>query len=79
VKDVPALLQSRLTQENVRSGTHAWLARYKAAHIDTGSVKPLFDMMAVTFGIAYVVAWPQEYKHYLHEQELKAAAAAGKH
>ena len=77
VKDVPSFLSSRVTTENVSSGASKWLAQYKQ-HIDAGSFKPLRDMMVGTFCLAYVVAWPQEYKHYLHEQELKHGGG-GKH
>lgn len=76
VKDVPTFLSSRITKENVSTGTSKWLEQYKQ-HIDAGSFKPLRDMMVGTFCLAYVVAWPQEYKHYLHEQELKHGG--GKH
>jgi len=67
VKDVPSFLSARLTRENLSNQTSTWLANYQK-HIDAGSFKPLRDMMVSTFCLAYVVAWPQEYKHYLHEQ-----------
>lgn len=64
---MPSFLSARLTRENLSNQTSTWLANYQK-HIDAGSFKPLRDMMVSTFCLAYVVAWPQEYKHYLHEQ-----------
>jgi hypothetical protein len=46
-------------------------------HIDTGSSKPFFDVVIYGFIGAYALAWPQEYAHYKHEQEMKLKG--GKH
>jgi hypothetical protein len=50
-------------------------------HIDTGSAKPLFDLITYGFVGAYALAWPTEYAHHKAEQEakLKGGAAAGAH
>jgi hypothetical protein len=47
-------------------------------HIDTGSAKPLFDLITYGFVGAYALAWPTEYAHHKAEQEakLKGGAAA---
>ena len=37
-------------------------------YIDTGSAKPLYDVMIYGFILAYALAWPTEYAHYKHEQ-----------
>ena len=75
---MPSFLSSRLTRENASHHASKWLTDYKQ-HIDAGSFKPLRDMMVGTFCLAYVVAWPQEYKHYLHEQALKHGEAGAHH
>ena len=79
MKDVPAFLASKLTRENVTANTAVFLRDYKKAHIDTGSWTPLRHLMIGTFGIAYTVAWPQEYKHWKHEQEVKHGGGHAKH
>ena len=38
---------------------------------------PLFHLIGGVGALAYVVAWPQEYKHWQHEQEMKHKG--GKH
>jgi hypothetical protein len=49
-------------------------------HIDTGSAKPLFDLITYGFVGAYALAWPTEYAHHKAEQEAKLkGAAAGAH
>ena len=75
VKDVPSFLATRLTYTNLSTQTANWATNYKQ-HIDAGSFKPLRDMIVGTFCLAYVVAWPQEYKHYMHEQAVKHGQAA---
>ena len=40
-------------------------------YIDTGSVKPLFDVCTYGFVFSYAFSWPREYAHYKHEQEAK--------
>lgn len=42
--------------------------QYKKDYIDTGSAKPLYDVLIYGFIGAYALAWPQEYAHYKHEQ-----------
>jgi len=37
-------------------------------YIDTGSPKPLYDVLIYGFILAYALAWPTEYAHYKHEQ-----------
>ena len=44
------------------------LNQYKKDYIDTGSAKPLYDILIYGFIGAYALAWPQEYAHYKHEQ-----------
>jgi hypothetical protein len=78
VKDVPAFLAGKLTRENISSNTAVLLADYKKAHIDTGSFTPMKHVLIGVFGLAYTVAWPQEYKHWKHEQEVKHGGG-GKH
>ena len=52
--------------------------QYKKDYIDTGSPKPLYDVLIYGFILAYALAWPTEYAHYKHEQarSLRALAKA---
>lgn len=36
--------------------------------IDTGSSKPLIDLVSYGFVFSYAYSWPREYAHYKHEQ-----------
>ena len=49
--------------------------QYKRDYIDTGSPKPLYDVLIYGFIGAYILAWPQEYAHYKHEQVRGGAAS----
>ena len=40
-------------------------------NIDTGSSKPLVDLVSYGFVFSYALSWPREYAHYKHEQEAK--------
>ena len=51
-----------------RAKADANLNQYKKDYIDTGSAKPLYDVMIYGFILAYALAWPTEYMHYKHEQ-----------
>ena len=75
MKDMPAFLQQRVTRENVTGGFNTWAANYKKTYIDTGSITPVRHLITGVFVLAYTVAWPQEYKHYLHEQAVKRGEA----
>jgi len=75
MKDLPAFLQQRVTRESVSNGFNTWATNYRKQYIDTGSLKPARDLILGTFVLAYAVAWPQEYKHYLHEQAVKRGEA----
>jgi len=62
VKEVPPYA-SEYAKANLAPGTlwqraTAHVHSYKA-HLDAGSVKPLFDTMALLFVGAYALAWPQ--------------------
>lgn len=47
-----------------------------AQNIDTGSGKPLFDLLIYGFLFSYAYSWPREYAHYKHEQEAKLKGGA---
>lgn len=36
----------------------AWKDDYKQKYIDTGSIKPLFDVMIYGFFLSYAISWP---------------------
>lgn len=63
----PAVVQSRTT---------TFLNRYKKDYIDTGSAKPLFDVMIGLFFLSYAISWPGEYRHYKAEQAAKLEGKA---
>mmetsp|Transcript_3657 Transcript_3657/g.10508 ORF Transcript_3657/g.10508 Transcript_3657/m.10508 type:complete len:96 (-) Transcript_3657:68-355(-) len=75
VKDVPQAVGKFAGEHyNVKETSSRlvqWFHGYKAQHIDSGSPKPLFDVLGYGFVFAYALAWPQEYAHYKHEQEMK--------
>ena len=45
-------------------------------NIDTGSSKPLVDLVSYGFVFSYALSWPREYAHYKHEQEAKLKGGA---
>ena len=65
------------TPDKTSSRLVGWCHNYKAKHNDSGSPKPLFDVLGYGFVFAYALAWPQEYAHYKHEQEAKLKAGGG--
>ncbi len=75
---MPTFLASKLTRDNISSNASTWAANYKKTYIDTGSSTPMRHLLVGVFGLAYTVAWPQEYKHWKHEQEVKHGGG-GKH
>lgn len=76
LKDVPGFVSSKLTPANVSDQAAVALADYRRTFIDTGSAKPVQHLIVATFAIAYAVAWPTEYKHWKHEQDVKNGVAA---
>ena len=48
-------------------------------YIDTGSPKPLYDLLIYGFVFSYVISWPREYAHYMHEQEAKLQGGGAHH
>eukprot|EP00192_Tetraselmis_astigmatica_P014506 CAMPEP_0117647794 /NCGR_PEP_ID=MMETSP0804-20121206/38_1 /TAXON_ID=1074897 /ORGANISM="Tetraselmis astigmatica, Strain CCMP880" /LENGTH=156 /DNA_ID=CAMNT_0005453307 /DNA_START=80 /DNA_END=551 /DNA_ORIENTATION=+ len=68
-------VSSPATWSNLRNQGTTKLMQYKVDHIDTGSAKPLKDVMVGVFCIAYVMAWPTEYAHWKHERDARLTAA----
>ena len=70
VKEVPSYVgkfaSEHWTPNQTSSRLVNWFHGYKAKYIDTGSPKPLFDVLGYGFVFAYALAWPQEYAHYKH-------------
>jgi len=60
-----------LQPATLRHKAESGMNQYKRDYIDTGSPKPLYDVLIYGFIGAYILAWPQEYAHYKHEQEAK--------
>jgi hypothetical protein len=52
------------------------LPRPAPQNIDTGSSKPLVDLVSYGFVFSYALSWPREYAHYKHEQEAKLKGGA---
>jgi len=46
---------------------------YLLQHIDTGSGKPLMDLLIYGFLFSYAYSWPREYAHMKHEEAKKLA------
>ncbi len=70
-REVLPYLKSTVTWENASAHGSKWVHEYKVNHIDTGSSKPLKDVMISVFTIAYVMAWPTEYRHWKHERDAR--------
>jgi|Transcript_29124 hypothetical protein len=64
-------VRSTARYENLSPKFMKWVHDYKVANIDTGSAKPLKDVMVGVFCVAYVFAWPTEYSHWKHAQEAR--------
>nr|PNR27471.1 hypothetical protein PHYPA_029623 [Physcomitrium patens] len=75
VKDVPNHLKSNLSREKVMSSTWSWLYKYNEKYIQTGSIRPLMDVMLSVGFLSYAIAWPTEIRHLRHAEE---AAKHGK-
>ncbi len=65
IKDVPGTVWGRI-RDNVswesyystRARMSSFLKDYTAKYIDTGSARPLFDVMGILFVTSYVIAYP---------------------
>ena len=75
VKDVPSHLKSSLSGEKLSKETWSWLYKYNEKYIQTGSIRPLNDVMLTVGFISYFVGWPTELRHLRHAEE---AAKHGK-
>lgn len=76
VKDVPTYVKSSLTREKVVKDTWSWLYNYNEKYIQTGSIRPLTDVMISVGFLSYAVGWPTEIRHLRHAEE---AAKHAKH
>lgn len=74
LKDVPSHLRAHASENytygKLQQRAANTMANYKK-ELDAGSAKPLWDTMIAVFVLSYTIAWPNEYRHYLHEQEAK--------
>lgn len=82
VKEIPGYV-GKYANDNwqpviVQRRVSTWLNTYKKQYIDTGSPKPLFDVLGYGFVGSYIFSWPREYAHMKHEQEAKLKGD-GKH
>ncbi|KAK9830909.1 hypothetical protein WJX81_003726 [Elliptochloris bilobata] len=66
------------TPAQIAKRSKTFLHEYKDKHIDTGSVWPLFHTMGIIFVGAYILAYPQEMKHYRAEMQAKLDKELGK-
>ncbi|KAJ7555942.1 hypothetical protein O6H91_05G106800 [Diphasiastrum complanatum] len=71
VKQVPPYLKSTLTRDNIVSGTRSWLDNYNTKYVQTGSIKPLNDVLISVFLLSYAVGWPTEIRHLRHQEHEK--------
>lgn len=70
VKDVPTYVKSSLNGEKVMKDTWSWLYKYNEKYIQTGSIKPLHDVMLSVGILGYAIAWPTELRHLRHAEEV---------
>lgn len=75
VKDVPTYVKTSINREKVMNDTWSWLYKYNEKYIQTGSIRPLMDVMLSVGLLSYAVAWPTEIRHLRHAEE---AAKHGK-
>ena len=82
LKDLPGHLRvhagEHYTYGKLQERAATTLANYKK-ELDAGSAKPLWDTMIGVFVLSYAIAWPTEYRHYMHEQEAKLKGPGEEH
>lgn len=69
VKDVPTFVKSSLSKEKVMQDTWSWLYKYNEKYVQTGSIRPLTDVMLSVGFLSYAIAWPTEIRHLRHAEE----------
>ena len=50
--------QEHWTPSKLQGRFGAWLQNYKTKYIDTGSPKPLTDVLIYGFFLSYAISWP---------------------
>lgn len=78
VKDVPTYVKSSFTMEKIMQDTWTKLYKYNEKYVQTGSIRPLTDVMLAVGGLSYAIAWPTEIRHLRHAEEA-AKDANGHH
>ena len=69
VKDVPTFVKSSLSKEKVMQDAWSWLYKYNEKYVQTGSIRPLTDVMLSIGFLSYATAWPTETRHLRHAEE----------
>lgn len=69
VKDVPTYVKSSFSKEKVIQDTWSWLYKYNEKYVQTGSIRPLTDVMLSIGFLSYAIAWPTEIRHLRHAEE----------
>ncbi|KAJ7513777.1 hypothetical protein O6H91_23G013800 [Diphasiastrum complanatum] len=69
VKELPSYLKSTLTREKIVSSTRSWLDNYNTKYVQTGSIKPLNDVLISVGILSYALSWPTEIRHLRHKEE----------
>jgi hypothetical protein len=77
LKDVPSFVKTTVTRDNVSKKTWNFLYNYNEKYIQTGSMKPLTDVLITVFFIGYAVGWPTELRHLKHAEEAAKHKAEG--
>ncbi|KAG0577437.1 hypothetical protein M758_5G148900 [Ceratodon purpureus] len=75
VKEVPNHLKQSLSGDKVKTTVWSSLYKYNDKYVQTGSIKPLTDVMLAVGILGYFVGWPTELRHLRHAEE---AAKHGK-
>ncbi|KAG6556630.1 hypothetical protein Mapa_001571 [Marchantia paleacea] len=69
LKDVPTFVKTVVTKDNVSKNTWSFLYNYNQKYIQTGSIKPVNDVMMSVGLLGYAVGWPTEIRHLKHAEE----------
>jgi hypothetical protein len=76
VKEVPAYLSKTVTYANISHYGSIAANDYRIKYISTSSYQPVYHVIGGVFVISYIMSWPTEYRHMMHQKAEAAATAA---
>jgi hypothetical protein len=74
---MPTFVKTTVTRDNVSTRTWNFLYQYNEKYVQTGSLKPLNDVLIEVFFLSYSVGWPIELRHLKHAEEAAKHTAKG--